>query len=504
VIELHDVHFRYPDSDWVLKGIDLAIGRGEYVLVCGANGSGKSTLGFLLNGLIPHFVNGEMTGSVLVEGSDTRHLNVADLASSVGLVLQNAEAQLFHSTLADDIAFGLEASDLKPAQIDAKVAQVAAALHIEHLLERSPTELSGGEKRLASIAAALALEPSIVILDEPFSDLDPEGVALVRNELRHIRRSGKTVVIIEQRLESAINEATRCLLLEAGEISFDGSPKQAVAILYEKRLISRYPERRRRPASDKGFMLTVQGLHSRRSGKEILNDVSFEIKTGESVAVIGPNGAGKTTLLKHFNGLLRPSKGSLRVSGEEIGRKRTHRLAAQVGLSFQNPNDQFFKTSVREELMVGPEMLERVDEEWIENVCGVFQLNELFDRSPYHLSEGEKKRVALASILVMKPRLVVLDEPTVGQDGQFKEALVHFLRFLEECGLTLVIVTHDLEFARATTDRWIALHNGRIVADGSPRLISEFMEEASSEFCLKHRQENVRLDGGSFGTAALG
>jgi len=504
VIELHDVYFRYPGSDWVLKGIDLTIGPGEYILVCGANGSGKSTLGCLLNGLIPHFIDGELAGSVSIEGCDTRQLNVADLASSVGLVLQNAEAQLFHSTVADDIAFGLETSDLEAEDIDARVVQVAASLHIEHLLERPPAKLSGGEKRLAAIATVLALGPSIIVLDEPFADLDWEGVALVREELRHIHQSGKTVVVIEQRLRSVVDEATRCLILEEGELSFDGSPKEAAVILYEKRLIPRYPERKPPRIAEKGSMLVARSLHSRRNGKEILSDISFEIKSGESVAVIGKNGAGKTTLVKHFNALMRPSQGTVTLLGEEIDKEKTNTLAALVGLSFQNPNDQFFKIRVRDELMVGPRMLKRVDEEWIERVRGLFQLNELLERSPYRLSEGEKKRVALAAIFVMKSRLVVLDEPTVGQDGQFKEALIHFLRFLEECGFTLVIVTHDLDFARAATDRWIVLRNGRIVADGSPQCIFETMDEVFSENFLSHLQKNIGFDDDTLRKAALG
>lgn len=504
MIELHDIHFRYPDSDWVLKGIDLTIGHGEYILVCGANGSGKSTLGCLLNGLIPHFIDGELAGSVSIQGRDSRQLNVAGLASSVGLVLQNAEAQLFHSTVADDIAFGLETSALTADDIATKVAEVAAVLHIEHLLERSPAKLSGGEKRLAAIATVLALEPSIVVLDEPFADLDWEGVTLVREELRRIHQSGKTVVVIEQRLEGVVNEATRCLILEEGELSFDGAPQEAAAILCEKRLIPHYPKREPRRIEGKGSMLSARSLHSRKNDSEILNDISFEIKMGESVAVIGRNGAGKTTLVKHFNALMRPSRGTVTVLGEETGKKKAHALAANVGLSFQNPNDQFFKTSVNEELMVGPRMLERVDEEWFERVCGLFQLQALLDRSPYRLSEGEKKRVALASIFVMKPRLVVLDEPTAGQDGQFREALVLFLRFLEECGFTLVIVTHDLDFARAATDRWIFLRNGRIVADGSPRIVSESMDEVSSEIYLSHRQKCTRLENDLCRKAALG
>ncbi|MGA7877026.1 MAG: ABC transporter ATP-binding protein, partial [Desulfoferrobacter sp.] len=218
LIELHDIHFKYDTDEWVLNGIDLSIGPAEYVLVCGANGSGKSTLGYLLNGLIPHFMEGEFIGNVMVNGNDTRNLTVADLAERVGLVLQNPEAQLFNATVAEDIAFGLESLGLDAGVIDARLAQVVRSLHIDHLLDRSPTELSGGEKRLAAIATVLALDPSVVVLDEPFADLDWDGVELVRRQLRELHQMGKTVIVIEQRLESVLNEASRCIILENGKV----------------------------------------------------------------------------------------------------------------------------------------------------------------------------------------------------------------------------------------------------------------------------------------------
>lgn len=479
MIELRDTHFRYAGSDWILKGLNLDIERGEYILVCGANGSGKSTLSCLLNGLIPHFIDGELSGSVKIDGFDTRNLSVADIASRVGLVLQNAEAQLFHSTVADDIAFGLETLDLSAAAIDAKVKEMAKVLSIGHLLDCSPGELSGGEKRLAAIAATLVLGPSVVVLDEPFADLDGHGVELVRKELRHIHRSGKTVVVIEQRLEGALDDATRCLILQDGRLFFDGVPEKAFSILHSKRLIPTYPQRSPRHFDGERAALVVKDLRFNRERRDILHEISFEIKRGESVAVVGRNGSGKTTLIKHFNGLNRPSSGTAALLGETAGKRRTDRLAARVGLSFQNPNDQFFKTTVREELSVGPKMIGTLDDQWIERICAIFELNDLLDRSPYRLSEGEKKRVALASVFAMKASLVVLDEPTVGQDGRFRESLAGFLRVLEEYGFTLIIVTHDFDFARAVSDRWIALENGRVVADGPPRCVSDKLNDSA-------------------------
>lgn len=503
MIELHDIRFRYDTPAWVLNGIDLNIGPAEYILLCGANGSGKSTLGYLLNGLIPHFMEGELLGNVIVDGADTRDLTVADLAVRVGLVLQNPDAQLFNATVAEDMAFGLESLGLDADVIDTRLAQTAGSLHINHLLDRSPTELSGGEKRLAAIASVLALDPPVVVLDEPFADLDWEGVKLVRRRLRNLHQTGKTVVVIEQRLESVLHEVSRCVILENGRVLFDGAPERAETILKERQLIPDYPKRLPRTVTEDQTILAVQSLHSRVNGKEILRDISFEIKKGESVALIGRNGAGKTTLVKHFNALLRPAGGSVFVLGENADGKRTNDLAVHVGLSFQNPNDQFFRLRVDEELHTGPNLVGKKDEDWMANVCRIFELDELLDRSPYRLSEGEKKRVGLASIFAMQPSVVVLDEPTVGQDGHFREALVQFLRMLEEFGFTLIIVTHDLEFAGAATDRWIVLEKGKVLLDGPPRLSAERMRAAIGEPSVNVR-ECVNQHEHKFKKTALG
>lgn len=483
MIALHDVHFRYGAKNWVLKGVNLTVGAGEYILISGLNGSGKSTLGCILNGLIPNFIDGELRGRVVIDGCDSRRLHVADLAGKVGMVLQNPDAQLFCGTVADDIAFGLANAGLDAEQIKTGLKTVARALRLEHLLERSPMHLSGGEKRLAAIASVLAVNPAVVVLDEPFADLDHDGMMLVLQALRAIHRSGKTVVVIEQKLEGLLAEITRCIVVARGTVIFDGSPRQAVPLLLNTKLIPRYPPRTPRHRIGNEVILKLDHLRATAEGTEILQNISFTVRAGESVALIGNNGAGKTTLIRHCNALLTPTQGAVTVAGADLRRKRTHELASTVGLAFQNPNDQFFKVRVRDELTVGPRAVNRLDEKWMRELCDLFELSELLERSPYRLSEGEKKRVAYASIFAMKPTLVILDEPTVGQDGRFRETMADFLKLLERFGFTLLIVTHDLDFARATTDRWLLLAAGEIVRDGPPESFVELNRRSTANGC---------------------
>ncbi len=470
MICLSNIHYRYPGSDWILNGIDLSIERGEYTAILGANGSGKSTIGYLLNGLIPHFFAGTLNGSVVVNGVNTKDTNVSNLFSQVGLVLQNADAQLFNSTVENEIAFGLESIGLSAREIQKQIHAVAEALHIENLLDRSPETLSGGEKRLAAIASVLCLDPAVLLLDEPFASLDWKGMKRVRNLLLKIHQNGKNVIVIEQRVKPFLQDSTRCIIAERGKIRFEGNSYDLRGVIAEKHLVAQYPPRiRNGHLADNEIILKVKDLSHFIAEKEILKNISFEIKRGETIAIVGKNGSGKTTLIKHFNGLLHPNDGEVLIADEKVGSKSPAVLAASVGLCFQNPNDQFFKNSVKDEILVGSKQLGKKKNGWFKEVCDVLDLHALLTRSPYRLSEGEKKRVALASILVMEPGILVLDEPTVGQDGRFKEALALLMKTFEEKGFTLIIVTHDLDFAMATTDRWIVLHDGQVVADGNPQ-----------------------------------
>lgn len=378
MIRVQDLRYRYPDTDWALEDVSLVVDRGEYLAVVGANGSGKSTLAFLLNGLIPHFFGGTLEGAVLVDGINTRDCPVSELVTRTGLVLQNADAQLFNSTVEEEIVFGLESLGMPRRDIERRLREITEALHLEHLLARSPMSLSGGEKRLVAIGSVLSLDPSVMVLDEPYADLDWEATARVRRSLKTLHLDGKTLVVVEPRLEGVLGEHVRCLVVGDGRIRFDGPSEAAAGVFRDERLVPRYPERRRRDERAEP-LLSVRDLFYRIGQQQILKGVSLDIRAGETVALVGRNGSGKTTLIKHFNGLLRPTAGTVTFRGREI---RPRQMAAQVGLSFQNPNDQFFRYRVRDELEEGPRRLGKLDPDWSREICDLFDLHGLLDRSP--------------------------------------------------------------------------------------------------------------------------
>jgi energy-coupling factor transport system ATP-binding protein len=282
------------------------------------------------------------------------------------------------------------------------------------------------------------------------------------------------------------------LILDQGKIRFEGDSSKAQRILVNEHLVPYYPKRlQQNRLTDNDIILVTENLSFFINGDRILKKVSLEFRRGETVAIVGQNGAGKTTLIKHFNGLLKPTEGKVILHGEDVRRKSPAELARRVGVCFQNPNDQFFKAKVKDELLVGMHTIGKKDDSGFDEVCNVLDLQGLLNRSPYRLSEGQKKRVSVASILAMKPDILVLDEPTVGQDGRFKEAIVKILGALEKKGITTIIVTHDLDFAEATTDRWIVLHDGQVVADGDPREI-RYDSQLISKGILDHPVEEKK------------
>ena len=467
MIRIERIKYRYPSGEAVLDGVDLEIPRREYALLCGANGSGKSTLVYLVNGLIPHHFGGALEGTAMVAGLDVASSPPSELFAMAGLVLQNTDAQLFNPTVEDELAFGPESLGLDPAEISARVRAAAGELEITHLLSRAPSELSGGERRLVSIAAALSAGPGLLVLDEPFANLDWVGTGNLRRSLSRIHEGGTTVVIVEQILGDFSRDVTRCVMLHEGRAVIGAPMEQARAGLLESGLIPCY-EPRPGFTSTGPVILSVDRLAAQRGGRDILRGVSLDIREGETVAPVGRNGSGKTTLVKHLNGLAKPSSGTVRYRGRDVTETGPSRMARLAGFSFQNPNDQFFKTTVGEELLAGPKAIGKAPAAGFDEMMALFRLEGFVDRSPYRLSEGEKKRVAICSVLAMEPEMLVLDEPTVGQDGRFRETLASALNSLARKGFTTLVVTHDLEFAGAVAGRWVLLEGGVITCDGAP------------------------------------
>ena len=532
IIAVRNLSYRYrrEDPQPVLGEINLEIDRGDYLLVTGRSGSGKSTLCRTFNGLIPHFYGGALEGEVHVAGHPVRQSTVAALFDRVAMLFQNPDSQLFCRTVAQEIVFGLESLGLAPQAIEARLQTALAEVGIEHLHQRDPQRLSGGEKHLALIAALLALRPEVIVLDEPFANLDPANVTRTRRLLRRLHAAGCGVVLCEHRLSRAAPDATRVVVLHGGRIVADGAPGQVLAqapaawgleaplatrigaaldltppplrienlagVAPQPGLLDRLdPPPEARPRVDRHLppVLEVERLTCRLGPKTLVRDITFALRPGECLAVVGANGAGKTTLLRHLIGLQRPTSGRIRIEGRDSAKKPVDSLARQVGLAFQNPDNQFFRFSVEEEIRIGPQTLDVLDTAWIEELLHIFGLEKLRGKAPYRLSGGEKKRVAFASALAARPSVLALDEPTAGQDFDFRGSLRRFLHRLQSRGQAVVIVTHDLTFAERASDRWLLMAGGRLLADAAPdRIMADaaLMAQAGLE-----PTDRFRLDG---------
>jgi energy-coupling factor transport system ATP-binding protein len=488
-IETDQLGYAYKTDDGasVLRDVNLTIDAGEYVLLCGASGSGKSTLCKTFNGLIPHFYPGTMQGEVRIAGRSTDTLSVRDLFVQAGMVFQNPEAQLFNSTVEREIAFGLESLGIARTEMRRRIGQAAASTGLTPFLKRNPHQLSGGEQQLTAIAAILALDPDIIILDEPYANLDPVHAIRIREMLKRIHRQGKTVIISEHRLTFTLPDVQRVVVLERGKVVSDGPPdkllsKDAHALGLELPAEADIQQHAYSySGSYSGFskknssvVLSVENMCAATSNGFHLDDINFYLKKGECVALVGANGSGKTTLLKHLNGLYRPSSGRIAVCGQNALKLKTSQLARYIGTAFQNPNSQFFKLTVQDEIKVGAEVLDCYDEVWLAELVSLFRLKPLLKRSPHRLSGGEKKRVAFAAAMAAKPAILALDEPTAGQDGYFRKALGEFLIRLRRQGQAVLLITHDLAFAAQNTSRWLVMSRGKLIADEAPcKLIAD-------------------------------
>ena len=535
-IETNRLRYAYAKSTETpaLNHVDVKIRADEYLLVSGASGSGKSTLCRTFNGLIPHFYEGKLKGQVYVAGESTIDQSVAELSAQVGMVFQNAEAQLFNRTVELELAFSLESLGLPREEIKKRIADTAEMMGIEELLPRSPHELSTGEQQLVSIVAILATNPQIMVLDEPYSNLDHVNVHRVRAALKRIHKTQKGVIVCEHRLPLTVSDAQRLVALQKGNIVLNGDPAEVlqrdveefgleaplsvsigrrlglsnlpldVASLKKSAPSLSYPTELKpelfQPVSiDAPPILELKNVGFTLGDTTILRDISFTLHQGECLAVVGANGAGKTTLLKHLNGLLRPSSGQIFIMEQDAGIFKVSDLARFVGMAFQNPDNQFFKLTVRDEICVGAKVLGRYDESWLQELIDLFGLEHLLNRPPYRLSGGEKKRVAFAAALACKPQILALDEPTAGQDLNFRRALGKVLAQLREMGQAIFLVTHDLSFAEQYAHRWLLLSAGKILADGSPWEVmadAEAMGQANLEptdaFQLYGSSESVK------------
>lgn len=515
-IEMKDVSFQYKGSETeVLQNINLSVEKGKFTVIMGRTGAGKTTLAMLPNGIIPQLVEGTVKGTIIADSKDTSLFRVQTMAKQIGLVLQDPETQIFGRTVEEDTAFGPRNYLVPRKEIIERIRQALSSVRLAGYEKRNTSQLSGGEKQRLAIAGILAMDPSIIILDEPTSELDPIGREEIYSTMVSLQRDqNKTVLAVEHSSQEISEKADEIIVLNEAHVAWQGEPGQffreldlvnqygikplpisevgwelykkdyikkeeiplsieagydlIVRLLEGKPLTNKHV--RKQPAKGEK-LIEVKNVHYRYDKeKEAICGVSLDIYEGDYVALIGQNGAGKTTLAKHFNSLFKPSEGNILVCGRNTKNEEPNTLAEQIGYVFQNPDNQIFSTSVYKEMEYGLKNLKLGEEEIsrrIHEVAKMLDLEKVLDEHPFSLGKGERQRIAVASILVLKPRILVVDEPTTGQDWDGIQNMMKLIDDLHKNGTTIVMITHDMDVVAKHASRAVVMVKGKIVADGT-------------------------------------
>lgn len=514
VIEFKDFSFQYfSQAEPTLHDINLTIYEGEKVLLVGPSGSGKSTLGNCLNGLIPFAYKGEIKGSLKIGGKETKEMNIFELSKKVGTVLQDADGQFIGLTVGEDVAFALENDCVEQDRMKEQVQKVAEIVDMGKLLKSSPFELSGGQKQRVSFAGVMVDDVDILLFDEPLANLDPAtGKTAIDLIDRVWKNSQKTVVIVEHRLEDVLyRDVDRIIVVSDGRIAADMSPDELMSADILSKLGIREPlhvtamkyagiqvtpdmhagrlatldiekvkepllkwnleQTKKEPKAERPVILEAEHLSFQYTKKrKILQDVSFQIHEGEMVSIVGTNGAGKSTLAKVICGFVTEDEGRILYKGQDLKGQTIKERSHLIGFVMQNPNQMICKPMIYDEVALGLRIRGVAEEEIEPKVDKALQICGLapFKKWPVSaLSFGQKKRVTIASMLALDPKVLILDEPTAGQDYHHYTEIMEFLKKLNEEGVTIIMITHDMHLMLEYTPHAIVISDGKKIGDAS-------------------------------------
>ncbi len=530
IIEFNDYTFRYDaQSEPTLYNINLTIYKGEKIIIAGPSGCGKSTLISCINGLIPFSFRGQAYGEVKIEGKSTLDMSIAELSKRVGTVLQDSDNQFIGLTVGEDIAFALENDCIPLPEMTERVKGAAQSVGVGDHLSHAPHELSGGQKQRVSLAGVMVDEVPILLFDEPLANLDPATGKSAIELIEQIRKErGVTVLIVEHRLEDALQRgADRIVLMKEGRIIADCSPNELLSSdlllktgirepLYLSALkyagVSVTPEKKpgnigemvidpedsqrvrswvksiqkSAPKEKKTPIVSLKNVSfAYQNGKEALSGITSEICEGEMLSLVGKNGAGKSTLAKLICGFEKPARGEILLKGEDTAKLSIKQRAEHIGYVMQNPNQMISKTTVKEEVAWGLRLRGYSQEETEDKLNEILKVCGLY---PYRnwpigsLSYGQKKRVTVSSILVLSPEMIILDEPTAGQDFGHYTEIMEFLKNVNSMGVTIMMVSHDMHLMLEYCERALVLSDGKLIADDKPEKIltnSDIIEKAA-------------------------
>ena len=549
VIEFVDFTFQYrAQAKPTLNNINLTIYEGEKVLIVGPSGSGKSTLSNCINGLVPFSHEGEISGSLKIKGKESKEMSIFELSNSVGTVLQDPDGQFIGLTVGEDIAFKLENDCVSQEEMKEKVKIVSEIVGIDTHLNSAPYSLSGGQKQRVTLAGVMVGDVDILLFDEPLASLDPAtGKSAIELIDKIQKKTNKTILIIEHRLEDVLHcQVDRIIVVDNGKIAADITPEELLssnllvetgireplyitALKYAGCNITpeMHPEHidtlnvdgcreklkywyedtleDKKQMNNEVILEMKDVKFSYESGKEILHGVSFKVNKGEMVSIVGRNGAGKSTISKLICGFYKPTEGQILFNGRDLIDDTIKERAEKIGIVMQNPNQMISKTMIFDEVALGLKV-RGVSEEEIKNrvfetlkVCGLYE----FRNWPISaLSFGQKKRVTIASILVLNPEVIILDEPTAGQDFKHYTEIMEFLKELNQKGVTIIMITHDMHLMLEYTNRAIVLSNGVKLADDIAANVltdeevinkANLKETSLYELAVKAKLDNPRI-----------
>jgi energy-coupling factor transporter ATP-binding protein EcfA2 len=484
---VENLTFRYRSrTEPAIKNVSLKVSKGQILLIAGASGCGKTTLARCINGLIPRSYKGELSGKILLQGKSVENWPLSNISQIVGTVLQDPERQILGTKVANEVAFGLENLGLPRAEISQRVDAALNRLRISELRDRETFNLSGGEKQKVALAGVLAMQPTILLLDEPLASLDPASAEETLAIVRQLADEGMSVLMVEHRVEDVLKiHPDRLVYIEDGEVRYDGTTDSIDRTVNYHEVKLPAPliikNARHDPApspvlpaieasNGHGPLVKFEGVSFGYDERPVLHDVSLEIHRGDIIAVLGPNGAGKTTLVKHAIGLLKPKAGRVLVDGRDTRELSVAQIASNLGYVFQSPSHMLFAPTVREELAFGPTNLKHAPDLIQKEVSEAIRIVNLSGREqdpPLALSFGQQKRVSIAAILSMRSKILVMDEPTAGQDYKnylsFMDSILQLPNFE-----AILFITHDIDLAVIYANRVLLVNQGTLIADGKP------------------------------------
>jgi energy-coupling factor transporter ATP-binding protein EcfA2 len=524
IVQFDHVTYTYPGAEKpAIQDINLSIHEGELILITGPSGAGKTTFCSTLNRIVPESYAGDFQGKILIHGKDISKYSIGRMAFTAGMLFQDPSGQLTNPTVEDEIAFGPENRGLPVDEIERLIKEYSGYVGMQDYLQRPPQALSGGQQQSVALASVLAMEPEIYVLDEPTSNLDPLGSDTVFHLMKKIAEDKKkTVLIVEHKIEKILDLVNRIIVMDKGRIIYDDTPDEVLrhsrelkeigiitpqanqfftwlnenkgtqlkqpknlgqAVNAFKEILPEVLPKEKMLQISKNFkqyrkytepIIQTKDLRfSYTPDVEVLHGIDLNIYKGQFVSIVGRNGSGKTTIVKHFNGLYKPTSGHVIVKGVDTKKTTVADLSKFVGYCFQNPDHQIFSSVVIDELAYGPKNLgwskEKINET-VQETAKLIGIEDILDKNPYNLSKGQRQQIAVAAILCMKPDVLIVDEPTTGQDPVQSRAMMNMMKRLnDEMGKTIIVITHDMNIAAEYSDRIVVMHKGSVIADGTPR-----------------------------------